>query len=303
MLDYKPARRRPKNKPVRRRSRRDKAPDRVMRPAFVRGVTLAPPEKPPPAERLGPAAFALTGARAACIILAAWLVLGLGVETAGLWHSPLRRLEIFGNRTLSDEGLIAAAGIEAGQPLGGIDPFTVAVRLSALAKVASADVRRVFPGRLIVAVKEREPAAVVHISPGKRAIVDKTGLILSLPPVEPADTPRGLPRIQFNALQARIGSRLKGRGLTQALKMLSIGPGFGLVPGEVFTIDANRPSTLVLDLPGRNRRVIFPQTGLERALRLYPALAASLAELPGKLRVIDLRTIEPAHGGRILLRR
>lgn len=301
MLDYKPTRKRAGVKPLRRGKSKDKLSSRPLRSAVVNPGAERPVSKRSDAEPIRPAAFALTGAKALCVLLAGWLVLGLGVETVGLWNSPLGRVEISGNSTVEAEELVAAAGFGSGQPLGEIDPFAAAARLSAHPKLSSADVRRIFPGLLIVAVQEREPAALVHVSERMRAVIDETGRILALVEAAQSGQWQALPRIVFDVSRPVAGGNLTGAGFTRALRLLSLIGVLGLDEGEAFSINANRSSGLELDLPERNHRVILPYSGMERALRLYPEFAAVLPQGSVTRKIIDLRAINPAYGGRAIL--
>lgn len=311
MLDYKPSRKNPDNRRSLRRARRGKqAPARAKPPQ-------SPPPAPPAAERTEKrtekhtvqpwrprlAATLLTTAKALCALLAAWLVLGLGVETVALWRSPLAKVEFSGNRSISVETLVEAGGLAAGQPLGGVDPFTAAVRLGRLARVEAADVRRIFPGRVVVAVREREPAAVVYTAAEVRAVVDRQGMVLALFPAELPERWRGLPRIRYSVGNPVVGRRLAGAEPRRALDLLAHSADLGLKPGETYVINVDDPFAIVLALPERNQRVILPPDGLERALMTYRALAPSLPARSQKVQILDLRMIGPTHGGRIIIRR
>lgn len=302
MQDYKPPRKRPKNRASRRRERTE-TPRRLLAPAVARAGAEPQPEKPPLAERLHPVAFALTAAKAVCVLLAAWLVLGLGVEAVGLWHFPLDRLKISGNRTVADDDLIAAAGVAMGQSLGALDPFTISARLAAQPKMASADVRRVFPGLLMISVEERVPKAVLQFSKSGRAVIDREGRVLGMAPVDLPARLRALPRIYYGVAPPMPGSRLMGAGPAQAMRLLADAPQMGVWGDEEVGIEINRPSGLTLHLPKRKQRVLLPRAGMERALLAYMALAASLEETARGTRVIDMRAIDPAHGGRAVLGR
>ena len=301
MMDYKPTRKRTGKKPFRRGQSKDKPSSRSLRPAVVNPGAERQVKNRVAPERIRPAAFARTGAKALCVLMAGWLVLGLGVETVGLWNSPVRRVEISGNSTVEAEELVATAGFGSGHALGEIDPFTAAARLSAHPKLSSADVRRVFPGLLIVAVEEREPAALVHVADRMRAVIDETGRILVLVDSTQSGQWQALPRIFFDVSRPVAGSNLTGAGITRALRLLSLIGVLGLVDGEAFSINANRTSGLELELLERNHQVILPYSGMERALRLYPEFAAVLPQGAEIKRIIDLRAINPAHGGRAIL--
>ena len=307
MLDYKPSRKNPDNKRSLRRARRGKQAPPPAKPP------QSPRPAPPAAERTAEgtaepwrprlAATLFTTAKALCALLAAWLVLGLGVETVALWRSPLVKVEFSGNRSIPVDMLLEAGGLAAGQPLGRVDPFTAAVRLGRLARVAAADVRRIFPGRVVVAVREREPAAVVHTADEVRAVVDRQGMVLALSPKILPERWRGLPRIRYGVGNPVVGRRLAGAEPRRALRLLARSVDLGLKPGERYLIDLDDPFAITLVLPERNQRVILPADGLERALRTYQALAPSLPAQSQKVQILDLRTIGPTHGGRIIIRR
>jgi cell division protein FtsQ len=96
-----------------------------------------------------------------------------------LWASPLlsvRTVQIDGVRTLTAAEVREAAGLRTGTPLLQVDVTSAAERVRRLPQVASAQVSRGWPDRVVVTVTERAPIAVVERD-GQRWLVDAGGVL------------------------------------------------------------------------------------------------------------------------------
>lgn len=102
------------------------------------------------------------------------------------------------------EAVVAASGVERGTPLTSIRVDSVERAVSALPWVATADVHRDWPGRLVIDVVERTPIAVVTAAGGGWAAVDRDGRVLSVGP----EALPGLPRLDRVQAPAEPGARL-----------------------------------------------------------------------------------------------
>jgi cell division protein FtsQ len=96
-----------------------------------------------------------------------------------MWGSPLlavRRIQVDGVSSLSVEQVRQSAGIAAGTPLLRVDTGQAAARVGRLPQVASVDVTRGWPDRVVITVHERVAVAVVG-QPGQRSLMDRTGRV------------------------------------------------------------------------------------------------------------------------------
>jgi cell division septal protein FtsQ len=120
----------------------------------------------------------LSPRRRLLVTLATVLVLG-GLVAWVLLGSPLlavRAVQVDGADGLSEEQVVATAGIAEGTPLVRVDTEAAAARVAALPQVASVEVTRGWPNTVVVTLAERVPVAVVADG-GTRRLVDATGLV------------------------------------------------------------------------------------------------------------------------------
>lgn len=97
-------------------------------------------------------------------------------------------VKVTGADTLEPEAVVAAAGVDLGEPVLQVDLAAIRARLEAMPRVAHATVTRVPPSGLRIDVTERRPAAAIA-SQGRFWLVAADGTVL-----EPAPSrPRGLP--------------------------------------------------------------------------------------------------------------
>ncbi|HQR78665.1 MAG TPA: FtsQ-type POTRA domain-containing protein [Actinomycetota bacterium] len=125
------------------------------------------------------------------------LIAGLGVTVAvGAlvyavgWTSlmGINAIEVEGNRTVRPDVLIAAAGIEKGTPMMGVDVRAATARLADLPQLASVDVRRNWPRTVVLVVTERQPVAAQREASGWQ-LLDGNGVAFALSPQRPKDLP------------------------------------------------------------------------------------------------------------------
>jgi cell division protein FtsQ len=106
------------------------------------------------------------------------VVLVVGAAWA-LLASPLlavRQVQVDGTATLQPGLVREAAGIAEGTPLLRVDVAAAQARVARLPQVASAEVNRGWPDRVVITVVERVALAVVG-TPGRRALVDADGVL------------------------------------------------------------------------------------------------------------------------------
>jgi hypothetical protein len=118
-----------------------------------------------------------------------WAALGVLVLTVGLAgasladrvrsHPYFAVTEILVTPTLHVRpgALLEWVGIESGMSIWSADPTTLAVRLMAHPWIRRASVRREFPRRLVLRVREREPAAILLLD--HLYYVDRTGMVFA----------------------------------------------------------------------------------------------------------------------------
>jgi len=301
MWDLKTTRRRPR--PQRRRFPN---PFRRRRPApAVRAFRPLPPPRP----RRSPGPLGLLWGwlrgrvrplRLVVYATLAWLALGVAIEGVALWRSPLAEVELHGNAAVSAAEIVAAAGLRRDQPLNTVDPLAATDAILALPRVRSADVRREFPGRVVIRLEERRPVARVRLADGSEGLIDREGVFLGPPVPAAGDEPAALPAIRGLKVAGPPGSRLDDPVLDRARKALRLVA--LLEPGTEggMTIDAGDPFTLVVTLP-HGRRLLLPADGVARAVAAYRWVPAALEAVAGTPRVVDLRMTEAPAGPRIVL--
>lgn len=89
----------------------------------------------------------------------------------------VRRVEVRGTETLSEEHVRSSSGVRTGQPLVAVDPQAVRRRLLSVPQIAQAWVDVVWPDRVVLRVTERRPVAALRV--GKAYVpVDSEGVVL-----------------------------------------------------------------------------------------------------------------------------
>jgi len=112
---------------------------------------------------------------------AAWALLGSKFFV-------VRSVQVIGPAAVSPAEVIADAGIRLGTPLIRINPATVAHRVERITLVQSAQVRRAWPDKIVISVRERTAALAVR-SGGGYQLIDKFGVVLRQVPRRPPGMP------------------------------------------------------------------------------------------------------------------
>jgi cell division protein FtsQ len=115
------------------------------------------------------------------------VVVGLGLL---LYFTPImsaRNFVVVGVGAVTQEEVVAAAGVQPGMPLLQVDTDAVAERVAAIRRVASARVQRQYPSTLRVTVIERVPVVVKDFPDGPH-LFDKDGVDFATTP-PPAGVP------------------------------------------------------------------------------------------------------------------
>jgi cell division protein FtsQ len=121
------------------------------------------------------------------------IVTAAALLTAGIWvalRSPLLdvdQVRVVGAEHTPSAAVVSASGLHRGDPMITVDGRLAARRVEALPWVASANVRRVWPGTVQVTVSERRAVAVTRADPANWAILDGSARVLAWVPSAPAD--------------------------------------------------------------------------------------------------------------------
>jgi cell division protein FtsQ len=133
----------------------------------------------------------------------AWrVVLGVVIAVAtvvgGVWLVffssvlAIDGVDVQGNRLLTESEVQRAAAVPTGEPLARADVEAIAARIEALPAVASVDVSRAWPDRILVQVVEREAVAVID-DDGRLRGMDAEGVVFR----EFKTLPKTLPRLKI----------------------------------------------------------------------------------------------------------
>ena len=117
----------------------------------------------------------------------------LGVAI-GVWFTPfldVDRVVVRGNTVLGADVIRQASGVRVGEPTVLVRPGAVDRRVERLPYVDTARVKRVFPGTVIITVRERTEVAWAARPDGSVAAIDATGRVLA----DASSPPPNLPRI------------------------------------------------------------------------------------------------------------
>jgi hypothetical protein len=143
--------------------------------------------------------------------LAAALLLALAAAAAFLVPPLLlvTRYEIVGNSAMTKEDVLSAALVHGKEYFFSLDASRVKAAVEADPRVASADVSKLFPDGLRIAVRERVPVAIVMVGAQGRAsavCVDAGGVVFAEAAAEEAAAVPVLSGLRFEGF--RLGTRL-----------------------------------------------------------------------------------------------
>ena len=151
------------------------------------------------------------GRRRLRFLVVSVVVVALGAGLAGATRSPLLDvdlIEVTGAEHVAADTVLHTAGVRPGDLMVDVDTGAAARRIERLSWVASAEIRRQWPGTLQVRVTERRAAAAIPVT-GGWATVDAKGRILE----RGADAPAGLgvvdvPPLRTDQVPARLRDAL-----------------------------------------------------------------------------------------------
>lgn len=233
-----------------------------------------------------------------------WLTAGLAVGAAHLWQAPLREVVLAGNAAVSADAVLRLSGLRAGQPMHEVDPYALAARIAAHPRVVSADVRRLYPGRVAIRLRERAAELRIALRDGRTAVVDADNVVLFVqPPGAPAaEAVRHLPRITGVAASPTPGRPLHDAAVNRGRAALAALGELGFPEVERVVVEGGDPFLLTLRLPD-GPRLVVPHEQLEPALRTYRALTERSPQALAGMETVDLTAVTAEGTGRIFLRR
>ncbi len=217
-----------------------------------------------------------------------WIVLGVLALTACVWagregiaRSPVyralftvRQVEVTGCTYLTESEVRKAAGLEKRQDFLAADLRKAEKRLANQARIERARVHRALPRRIVVAVTERRPAAIVRA--GRLLEADARGVIL--PPVASGVLP-DVPVVSgVTVKDARAGKRIEDPDFARALAHLAAlsRPSIGL-PRPVSQVDVASPERTVVTLAPEGIDIVLPRNPPEE--RILSSVRVVLADL------------------------
>jgi cell division protein FtsQ len=200
---------------------------------------------------------------------------------------------VLGTHRITPEELVRTSGVAAGTSVLSLNPAEVSQRLASHPWITEARVITFLPRKLLVAVVERETAAIAEIgTPASGWLVDENGT-----PFAPATA---IDR-EIHPTIVGIPDAQPGRPhplLAQGVHIARAIAGRGLPPARGVRVGGDDPRALPeLRLGPGERKVVLGVGDLEAKLdRLSWVLEADLAEA-GETSTIDLR-----FGGQVILR-
>lgn len=234
-----------------------------------------------------------------------WMSLGAVVGGAALWESPLHTVTLSGATALSVEDVVAMTGLSPEVKLSAIDPYALGRQIASHPMVAKADVRRVFPGELIITVQQRLPRYRAQDTNGVEVLLDETLMVLEKQSGKqanpnPAERP-ALPLVTGIGKSGETNNVLEDPALHRGLAALRRMKAMGFEDYGQIVVDAGHPFLLQVRLIG-GQQLIVPEDRMASALAAYWRLRTDTPTLISGPKVIDLTTLRADGGGRVFLR-
>lgn len=235
-------------------------------------------------------------------LCACWLAMGLAAGGAALWRAPLESVMLEGHRLLEGQALLKLGGLRAGLTMEQADPFEVAKRIAAHPQIATADVRRLYPGRLTIRIRERIPQFEVRLEGGKTAIVDEDSVVLALfePPKGVKANSTGLTLVGGIGEEGVIGKALTSPVLARARRIVGVMERIGFSEMGRVEVDGRMPFQSQVTFPG-GQRLLLPEKDMELAINLFRRLITGNPKLFEGKAIIDLSGLTDGIYGRIVL--
>ena len=173
-----------------------------------------------------------------------------------------------GNSRLSEDRIITASEIQVGENIFRTSTQRIISNVTSEPLVHEANVRRIFPNRLRIWVREREPQANVAVG-DLFAVIDERGFIL----MELQEQPYNVPVIHglnVDRLSARPGTRISAHNsanMEVAITLLNEIIEIGMID-SVISIDVTRLTRIELNYEMRVTVIIGEADELEYKIRL-----------------------------------
>ena len=131
---------------------------------------------------------------------ARWIVIllllaAMGVAGGGTWALfnlslfAVRSVVVTGTRLVPESQVLAVAGVRPGTPLIRVSTARVAGRVLTITQVQGVQVTKVWPDRVVIAVRERTSALAVALPGGGFDLIDANGVIVQSAATRPAGLP------------------------------------------------------------------------------------------------------------------
>jgi cell division protein FtsQ len=104
-------------------------------------------------------------------------------------YFAVRKVEVEGTARLDPARVRTWLGMVVGRSMWRVSPRDVEAQLEERPEVADAKVRRIFPSRLVVTVREREPRALLNAPDVGILLVDESGVVLGRAGADVGDLP------------------------------------------------------------------------------------------------------------------
>jgi len=201
----------------------------------------------------------------------------ISLYAPGLCLIDLREIVVSGNYHVSAAEVAAATGLRAGESLLSISPRNVSDLVGSLPWVKAVTVRRLYPHRISIRIRERAPIATIVLPSGEAMMLGEGGVV-----VEKVDRPdTTLPQLLGTPLSGEeVGASILDQRIIDLLDSLSFDTRLRGV--NLRKIDLSDPDSVVLYTDGG-------PTILLGGLDGYPT---RLDELAALIRTIDLGSYE-----------
>lgn len=226
------------------------------------------------------------------------LAVAAGLAFAQSRYGTIQEVTVDGTSRLDPQDVLERAGLRAGQSLFTFRPAQVAARVRSLPWVKEARVRWAWPGRAVIWVSERTPAALVPHH-DRFLVVDAEGRVLT---TTQEAGPWKLPLVTGPVpAELLAGQFLTDQGLLGALACVEAFP--REARDRLAEVHVGENGELVAyDLDGVPALLGIPDAHLPDRVRVLVAIWDDLRRQGGQAEYIDVRdhnraVLKPARGG------
>jgi cell division protein FtsQ len=191
----------------------------------------------------------------------------------------LRQVEVYGNRVISEEEILAKAGLKQGIPILKVDGETIRQRLLSMGWFEDVSIRKEPPWRLLIRVKEKSPVAIVRTKRGPY-LADSSGRL-----IERID--EGV--VLLPVIEVSLDDR---ETFYDALALAEIVRHSGYFDGKTVVITGKSPETLSLVIDGL--RIFMGSNDYMRKIKRLVKIQRILRQKDIPVEYVDLRFRERA---------